>query len=95
MKLTLDLTPAQIDLLREGLDELPLAKYISIIVPMLEQLPITESDVSTARGNADRPPAPLASVGVAGGLRMTAYTRDGVMALPALQRALEPLGGKS
>ena len=40
MKLELNLTPQQIELLREGLDELPLAKYITVIVPLLEQLPL-------------------------------------------------------
>lgn len=92
MKIELDLTPAQIDLLREGLDELPLAKYISLIVPMLEQLPITESDVATARGNADSLPAPLAAREVAGGFKINAYTPRGVSMLDALERVLAPLG---
>jgi hypothetical protein len=93
MKIQLDLTPAQIDLLREGLDELPLAKYITLIVPLLDQLPFTESDVAAALGNADSaPPAPLASRELGGGFGLTAYTPRGVSMLDALERVLSPIG---
>jgi hypothetical protein len=93
MKLELDLTPKQIELLREGLDELPLNKYITLIVPLLEQLPITESDVTNALGNADSaPPAPLCSRELGGGFSLTAYTPRGVSMLDALERVLRPLG---
>lgn len=95
MKIELDLTPAQIGLLREGIDELPLAKYITLIVPLLEQLPLTESDVAKALGNADSAPAPLESREMAGGFRITAYTQRGVSMVDALERALGkiPHGG--
>lgn len=89
MKLELDLTPAQIDLLREGLDELPLAKYITLIVPLLDQLPFTESDLAKTR--SDSTPAPLESREVAGGFKMTAYTPRGVSMLDAIDRVLGKL----
>lgn len=89
MKIELDLTPKQIGLLREGLDELPLNKYITLIVPMLEQLPITESDVANSLGNADSaPPAPLCSRDLGGGFSLTAYTPRGVSRMDALEGML-------
>jgi hypothetical protein len=96
MKITLDLTPAQIDLLREGIDELPLAKYITLIVPLLEQLPLTESDVATALGNADSAlPSPIRSKETGSGFRLTAYTPPGASLLDSLDRVLGkiPHGG--
>jgi len=86
MKLELELTPKQIDLLREGLDELPLAKYITLIVPLLEQLPL-ESTAGPDTG-ADSAPAPLESREVAGGFKLTAYTTRGVSMLESMDRVL-------
>lgn len=95
MKLELNLTPAQINLLREGLDELPLAKYITLIVPLLDQLPLIESAVGAGMARADSTPAPLESREVAGGFRITAYTPQGVSMLESLERVLGPLEGRS
>jgi hypothetical protein len=91
MKITLDLTPEQIDLLREGIDDLPLAKYITLIVPLLDQLPITESDAGAGKAHADSAPAPLESREVAGGFKLSAYTPRGVSMLESLDRVLGKL----
>jgi hypothetical protein len=87
MKIELDLTPAQVDLLREGIDSLPLAKYITVIVPVLKQLPITGSAAGSAP-SADSSPAPLATRETAGGFGLRAYTPRGVSMLDALERVL-------
>ena len=89
MKIELDLTPAQIDLFREGIDELPLAKYITLIIPLLEQLPLTESDVAKALGNVDSAlPSPIRSQETGSGFRLTAYTPAGASLLDSLDRVL-------
>lgn len=92
MKIELTLTPKQLELLREGLDELPLNKYITLIVPLLEQLPLTESDVAASLGSADSaPPAPLCSRELGGGFRVSAHTPEGVASLAHLERVLGQL----
>jgi len=93
MKIELDLTPAQIDLLREGIDELPLSKYSTLVATLLPQLPL--ESVAGPDTGADSAPAPLESREMAGGFRITAYTPRGVSMVDALERALGkiPHGG--
>lgn len=94
MELKLNLTDAQVTLLREGLDELPLAKYITLIVPLLNQLPLTEF-AAAPDSQANSAPAPLESREVAGGFKVSAYTPRGVSVLDALENVLGrlPHGG--
>jgi len=85
MKLELELTPAQIDLLREGLDELPLwprngrQGYIQLLNALLPQLPILDH-VPTVQ--------PLATRTLANGIKLDAYSPRGASMLEALDNVL-------
>ncbi len=78
MKLELELAPAQIDLLREVIDELPLNKYVTLVAGLLPQLPILDH-VPTVQ--------PLATA-QASGMTFTAFTPRGVAMLEALDDVL-------
>ena len=68
---------------------------LTLIVPLLDQLPLIESAVGAGMARADSTPAPLESREVAGGFRITAYTPQGVSMLESLERVLGPLEGRS
>ncbi len=91
MKIELDLTPKQIEQLREVIDALPLFTtprskgYHELIMAILPKLPL---EPVAARSSADSAPAPLESREVAGGFKMTAYSARGVSMLDALDRVL-------
>lgn len=53
MKIELDLTPAQIDQLRQVIDWLPLARYATLICAVNKALPILESDAEATVTAAD------------------------------------------
>jgi len=85
MKLELDLTPEQISLLREGLDELPLMGregrrgYITLINAVMPQLPMTDP----------LPPlTPIATRTLANGIKLDAYSPRGASMLEELDRVL-------
>lgn len=85
VKLELELTPAQISLLREGIDELPLwargnrRGYIELIAVLLPQLPILDH-VPTVQ--------PLATRTLANGIKLDAYSPRGASMLEALDNVL-------
>jgi hypothetical protein len=79
VKIELELTPAQLNLLREGIDELPLGKYITLVAGLLPQLPILEH-VPTVQ--------PLATRTLANGIKLDAYSARGASMLEDLDRVL-------
>lgn len=87
-RIELDLTPAQIQQLREIMDGLPLNRYAPLIVAVLKKLPM-ESDAGTPSGVGADPALVTPSRESGGFLKIgISVTDKGKAALPELARLL-------
>ncbi len=89
-RVELDLTSAQIDQLREIMDNLPLNRYAPLICAVLKRLPLSDASRSTG---ADGRPGRFTAVEPGRAFRLVPLTDKGREGLAQIERLLAPLLG--